>query len=167
MRRMTFRCYVEKYLQDLSGQKTLSIHKLAAIANSDVRMKNVLILYCCLNNKEKVLVKYLNLSPEEKSALLSSENHIKNQFDKFEFEKIYKSYDRYSNKKEFDNEIKNTIRLNTLEVMSKKSITKYKIYKFLNLNPGNINDYLTNGNVDKVSLSTSKKIYQFCLGYNN
>lgn len=164
---MTIKGFVEKYLQDLSGQKTLSIHKLASIANGDVRMKNVLILYCCLNNKEKVLVKYLNLSQEEKSALLSPENHIKNQFDKLEFEKIYKSYDRYINKKEFDNEIKNTIRLNTLEVMNKKSITKYKIYKFLNLNPGNINDYLTNGNVDKVSLSTSKKIYQFCIGYNN
>ena len=50
--------------------------------------------------------------------------------------------------------------------MEEKGITKYKIYNLLNLNPGNVNDYLTNGNIKKVSLSTSKKIYQFCLSYN-
>lgn len=162
---MSIECFTKRYLLDLSGQKSLSIHKLSLLANKDERLKNALILYCLLSGKERVLVKYLKLDNDEKAAILSKTNVIKNQFEKFDFEKIYLSYDRYMNKKHYEDEIKASIRENTLKVMEEKKITKYKIYKRLNLNAGNINDYLTNGSVEKVSLSTSKKIYQFCLSY--
>ena len=104
-----------------------------------------------------------NISKEDKALLISNTNVIENQYEKYDFEKVYLSYRRYMNKNEYDNEIKTSIRLNTIQVMKDKRISKYKIYNSLHLNPGNVNDYLTNGNVKKVSLLISKKIYQYCL----
>lgn len=165
MRQMTLNAFVKQYLLDLSGQKSLSVHKLAILANKSERIKNALVLYCSLNNKIKILVKYINIGDEEKEELLSGANILEKQYRKYDFEKIYLSYQRYTMTKEYDNKIKATILANTLTLINEKKITKYKVYKTLRLNPGNINDYLTNGNVDKVSLSTSKRIYQFCLSY--
>lgn len=163
MRRMTIETFLKKYLCDLSGLNSLSIHKLAILANRNERIRNVLILYCSLEGKLRILVKYLKMDEKEKALLLSNSNVIENQYKKYDFEKIYLSYRRYVNKNEYDNEIKASIRLNTIKVMEDKKITNYKIYKMLKLNPGNISDYLTNGNVKKVSLLTTKKIYEFCL----
>ena len=165
MRQMTLECFVKRYLLDLSGQKSLSIHKLAKDANNNERLKNALIFYCYLTFKIKILIKYLKVSDEEKTFLSSSSSSVDDYDKRYDFEKIYTSYRRYLNKKTYDNEIKNSIRLNTLKIMNDKKITKYKIYKGLELNPGNVNDYLTNGNVEKVSLETSKRIYQYCLSF--
>ena len=50
-------------------------------------------------------------------------------------------------------------------MMDDKKITKYRVYRDLSLNPGNINDYLTNGNSKKVSMNVVKKIYNYCRNY--
>ena len=42
-----------------------------------------------------------------------------------------------------------------------KHISNYRIYTDLHLNHGNINDYLTNGNVSKLSLATAQKILDY------
>ena len=163
MRTMTLETYAKNYLCDLTGQKSVSIHKLAGLANKNERIKNALIFYCFVMDKMRTLVKYLEIDEDEKELLLSTGNIIENQYKRYDFEKIYQSYHRYVNRIKYDNEIKASIRKNTLQIMKDKKISKYQIYNSLHLNPGNINDYLTNGNVSKVSLSTSKKIYQYCL----
>ena len=54
---------------------------------------------------------------------------------------------------------------NIVRMMNEKGISNYRVYKDLNLNPGNINDYLTNKNVKKVSLQTVKQIYNYVSSY--
>ena len=48
-----------------------------------------------------------------------------------------------------------------VELQEEKGITNYRIYKSLNLNPGNVNAFLKNGDVSKMGLNTVRKILEF------
>ena len=48
-----------------------------------------------------------------------------------------------------------------IEVQEEKGITNYNIYKTLNLNPGNVNAFLKNGDTGKVGLDTVRRILTF------
>ena len=52
-----------------------------------------------------------------------------------------------------------------IEVKEVKCVTDYCIYKQLELNPGNVNAFLKNGDVSKVSLDTVRKILSFVNEY--
>ena len=45
-----------------------------------------------------------------------------------------------------------------MQTKSEKSISNYRIYTDLNLNQGNVNDYLRNQRFEKLSLDNIKKI---------
>ena len=51
------------------------------------------------------------------------------------------------------------------EVKQAKCVTNYRIYKELNLNPGNVNAFLKNEDISKVSLDTARKILTFVNEY--
>ena len=55
--------------------------------------------------------------------------------------------------------------LRITETVKLKSITNYRIYTTLNLNPGNANAFLKNGDISKVSLDTTRRILQFVNEY--
>ena len=167
MRELTFKTFLEQYLRDVSGQKTLSIHKLVELSNYNKRIVDALILYCALNNKIEILKKYIDLKEFHSLENINKDNYLNNQFSNYSFIKIYQSYLRKKNTVTYDNEIKSMIREKILTIMKEKKITNYRVYKDLNANPGNINDYLKNNNVSKVSLAMAKRIYNYCLSYWN
>ncbi len=158
MRKLTFRTFIKRYLVDISGQQTLNIHKLAKLSKKNVRVIDPLILYCLFENKMNVLSRYLNTNVEG----LTTENFLDDKFSSYSFQKIYQSYLRKLKINEFDNETKSLIRDNIITMMKEKSISNYRIYTDLKANPGNINDYLKNGNSKKVSLELVKDIYNYC-----
>ena len=51
------------------------------------------------------------------------------------------------------------------EVKRIKNVTNYRIYTALNLNPGNANAFLKNGDISKVSLDTTRRILNFINEY--
>ena len=51
------------------------------------------------------------------------------------------------------------------EVKKAKSVSNYRIYKEMNLNPGNVNAFLKNEDTSKVSLDTARKILAFVNEY--
>ena len=51
------------------------------------------------------------------------------------------------------------------EVKEAKSVSNYRIYKTMNLNPGNVNAFLKNEDTSKVSLDTARKILAFVNEY--
>lgn len=51
------------------------------------------------------------------------------------------------------------------EVKQAKCVTNYRIYKELNLNPGNVNAFLKNEDTSKVSVDTARKILSFVNEY--
>ena len=158
MRQLTFKTFLKQYLADVSGRKSLSIHKLANLSKKNIRIVDPLILYCLLDNKLNTLSKYLSIE----ISGLTQENFLDEQFSIYSFQKIYQSYLRKNKINEFDNETKSLIRINILISMKEKKISNYRIYTDLKANPGNVNDYLKNGNAKKVSLKLVKDIYNYC-----
>ena len=148
---------------DVSGQPSFSIHKLARLSKKNVRIVDPLILYCVFEDKMDIYQKYLTL--DQNLVSLNKDNYLDNRYSDYGFQKIYQSYKRKSNSHEYDLQTKTLIRNNIIKMMDDKNITKYRVYKDLNLNPGNVNDYLTNGNSKKVSLELVKKIYNYCRNY--
>lgn len=51
------------------------------------------------------------------------------------------------------------------EVKQAKCVSNYRIYKELNLNPGNVNAFLKNEDTSKVSVDTARKILAFVNDY--
>lgn len=163
MRRITFNAFLKQYLIDLSGQTSLSIHRLFKLSKKNYRLQDPLLLYCLLENKMNIYYKYFKQNPN--LVFLTKENFLDNTYSNYSFQKIYQSYLRRINTCEYDLQTKSLIRDNIIEMMDNKKISKYRIYTDLSLNPGNINDYLTNGNSKKVSLDLVKKIYNYCSNY--
>ena len=163
MKKITFRGFLKQYLLDLSGQTSLSIHKLSKISKKNYRLLDPLLLYCLLENKMDIFDKYFDQNPDLDD--LTKDNYLDDRFADYSFQKIHQSYLRRLNINEYDLQTKTLIRDNILKMMNDKNISKYRVYTDLSLNPGNVNDYLTNGNSKKVSLDLVKKIYNYCSNY--
>ena len=64
-------------------------------------------------------------------------------------------------KYDYNKAIKTMIRENIKKEMEKKNLSIYFIYKSLHLNKGNVNAFISKGDVDKLSLETTHKIICF------
>ena len=165
MRQQLFINYLKEYLQDVSGFQTANIHKLADASKKNLRIRDCLILYCALSNTQKILNQFTNNKYEDVLKRLNEYNFLSDEFSDFEFKKIYTSYQHKINVTEYSDITKEKAHDNIVRMMNEKGISNYRVYKDLNLNPGNINDYLTNKNVKKVSLQTVKQIYNYVSSY--
>ena len=167
MRKQQFVNFLKDYLQDISGLKTCNIHKLAKEMKKNYRIRDSLILYCALSgdSRRALLNRFTNNKYKEVMNNLNRDNFLNDEFKEYEFRKIWNSYQNKIKVVEYDNYIKENARLTILKSMKEKGITNYRVYKDLNLNPGNINDYLTNNNVKKVSVATVKAIANYVYTY--
>ncbi len=50
-------------------------------------------------------------------------------------------------------------------IMKNKGISNYRVYTDLNLNPGNVNDFLRNEKLKKMSYHNTKRILEYCRNY--
>ena len=165
MRRLKFETFLERYIHDVTGKRTLNIHKLSKIARKNVRLVDPLILYCTFTSKRLLLLGHIESKYAPLVAEVTRENFLDDAFDNNSFKKIWNSYQRQLNMKENNNEIKKLARNKIVKMMKKKKITNYRVYSNLKLNPGNVNDFLTNSNVEKVSLDLVKRINDFVENY--
>ena len=166
MRKLTFEKFLEQYLADISGQPTLSVHKLVKLSKRNHRIVSSLILYCLLKNKMDILLKYINTKKYPFLDELTVDNYLDDKYSNdYAFQKVYSSF--MSRLRFFENEnvTKSLARDNILKTMKEKGITNYRIYTDLKANPGNVNDYLKNNNTKKVSLKLVKMIHNYCLAY--
>lgn len=60
-----------------------------------------------------------------------------------------------------DNKLKKLMQKRIVELKTEKGISNYRIYKALNLNPGNVNAFLKNADVSKVGLNTVRKMLAY------
>ena len=167
MREQLFINFLQDYLQDISGLQTCNIHKLANEMKKNYRIRDSLILYCAISgdNRKKILNRFTNNKYKEVMSNLNENNFLSDDYEEYEFRKIWNSYQNKIKIVEYDNYIKENARLTILKSMKEKGITNYRVYKDLNLNPGNINDYLTNNNLKKVSVDSVKAIANYVYTY--
>ena len=163
MRELTFKGYLQQQLCELSDCNSKSLYKFARLAERNARLKNVLCLYLANyvpeNLKNHLCKRFLYIAKEcERLNGVAVE-----KFDESlsEYKTIYENYLNRKNTKANENKIKALMQKRIVEIQAEKGITNYRIYKTLNLNPGNVNAFLKNGNVCKMGLMTVRKILAF------
>lgn len=161
MNKLRFKGYLENYIKDLSSCGSLNVHKLVKETKTNYRLFDSLVLYCALYNKKDLFNKYTNKQHSLLLKKLNEKTFLSKTFSNYDFSKIWDGYQHRINRFVYDGDTKLRIRNNVLKQMKEKKITNYRVYTDLKLNPGNINDYLTNGNGEKVSLNVAKRIYNY------
>lgn len=172
MRELTFKGYLLSQLQELSGFNSTSLYAFSQLACNNARLKDVLSLYLVMyieeNLRSKLLKRfdYLNIACEKLNGLdeYNVETYLQND-SLSEYRTVYNNYLYQRNHKEQEDRLKMMMYRRISEVKQAKCVTNYRIYKELNLNPGNVNAFLKNEDISKVSLDTARKILTFVNEY--
>lgn len=163
MRELTLKGYLEQQLCELSDCKSKSLYKFADLAQNNARLKDVLCLYLSLYVDDKLknrLTKkftYLSVYCERLSG--KSPDDFDDSLS--EYKTIYENYLNRKSSKQNDNKLKKLMQKRIVELKTEKGISNYRIYKALNLNPGNVNAFLKNADVSKVGLNTVRKMLAY------
>ena len=176
MRELTFVGFLRRYVRDLSMSGTNSISKLTAEAAGDnPRLREPLLLYALFSGKETTLLRSAEGTALEKQYCSVLDRYNKEQMlHAFltgdpelpsAYHKVWRSYLAQKNRKDTDAQTKELMRQRILAMQADKGVSNYRIYKELNLNPGNINDWLKNGAGEKVSLTTARRAFEYVNSY--
>lgn len=173
MRELSFLGFLKRYLQVLGETDTMSIKKLAQeVLPKKRRIAEPLYLYAVLTGQQERLVKVVNseyykkeyrnltenFSSKEKlmEALARNDGTVPTRY-----QKPYNSYLKVKSMPVVDKEYCIKAREVVLDLQQKLGITNYRLYTDLNLNPGNINDYLKNATVAHISRETVDRILEY------
>lgn len=162
MRKLEFKGFLEQYLTDLSLCGSCAITKLEKELPNHPRLREPLTLYVTLYRPEYAAKE--TLLQEARNELQHYRNLVaalQAQQLPHDYQKVFQVYQNRIRRYKIENETKRLLRSRVLELQAKHSISNYAIYKGLGLNPGNVNDFLKNGSVAKLSLSTAYKVYDF------
>lgn len=174
MRKLTFKGYLAKYVRALSGDNTLNIRALAKDAVGDnPRLLMPLLLYAVAHGKTDLLRRSLieNDCREEVLKLLDDletagpEEALKSGFLSEEYQKLMNSYKVESERPANNKQLKDAMRSKIIRMQQAKNCSNYRLYTDLKLNPGNINDWLKNGDSRKVSYRTAAEIVSYLMRY--
>ena len=172
MRELTFKGYLLSQLQELSSFNSTSLYTFSQLARNNARLNDTLTLYLMLyteeNLRSKLLKKfdYLNSSCEKLNGLNDDNVETYLQNDSLsEYRTVYNNFLYQRNRKEQEDRLKMMMYKRISEVKQAKCVTNYRIYKELNLNPGNVNAFLKNEDISKVSVDTARKILAFVNNY--
>jgi hypothetical protein len=168
MRELTFVGFLKRYIKELSLNNSTNLSKLAQELSDNPRLREPLFLYVVFIDRQKTIRQELINDKEyssfikryDKKILLELLNESSKEL-KEEYLKVWKSYLTEKNKPESDYHTKELILKNVLKLKNTKKISNYRIYTQLNLNHGNINAWLKNGECNKVSLEIARKVLRF------
>ena len=177
MRKLTFEGFLKRYVAELSGMQTSSIHKLADCLSENPRLKEPLFLYALAYDKANLLLRYtansafaaeyeqLSNSYSMAQMLLLLENQSPELSEGYL--KVWRSYCSVRDSVLTDNDTKELIHRRVLELQQKKHLTNYRLYTDLKLNPGNVNAWLKHNDSSKMSLDCARQIYKYAKSYQS
>ncbi len=172
MRRLTFKGFLRRYLQELSLENTSSVHKLLIEAESNnARLFEPLLIYIALsfdNDRLNSILKKSETLNDEYSRYFKTvlrenlEEYLSNSNDvPKEYTKIYRSYLSVRNRVESDNDTKARMRTKILKLIEDKGYSDYRVYKKLKINPGNYSAFFKQGKLDRLSLDKTREVLSF------
>jgi hypothetical protein len=172
MRHLTFKGYLESYVQYLAGVETLALPRLAALVQTEPRLAEPLLLWAVVTGRDARLSKLLeersNLQRELwvlarlyengslESALASEDEDLRP-----EFHKVWRSYVVRRDAHTRDARLKLEARKRVLELERSKGVSRYRMAKDLELNPGNLHAFLAQGNAAKLSLDRALDLVDY------
>ena len=163
MRELTFKGYLQQQLCVLSDCNSKSLYKFARLAEHNARLRDVLCLYLHFYVPEKLKSQLRKRFAYLKPLSVASPEQLTQS--QSEYKTIYENYLNQKNTKQNDDKLKALMQKKIVEVQMEKGITNYRIYKALDLNPGNVNAFLKYGDVSKVGLNTARKMLGFVNQY--
>jgi hypothetical protein len=172
MRELSFKGFLKQYVFSLSAGKTYSLYKLAnEAATTNSRLREPLFLYALFWEKENVLLKATkdrNLHNEYSRMFCK---YDKNSMEKAfainsaelpeRYLRVYLSYTRLMMRKKNNNNIKMLMHKEIRHLQDVKAVSNYRLYTDLGLNASNVNSFLKNGNLQKVSRKTADRIISY------
>ena len=163
MRELTLKGYLEQQLCELSDCKSKSLYRFSRLAQNNARLKNVLCLFLSLyvdyKLKNQLTKKFTYLSTDCEKLSGKSPDDFDDSLS--EYRTIYENYLNKKNLKHNEDNLKAIMQKRIVELKTEKGISNYRIYKALNLNPGNVNAFLKNADVSKVGLNTVRKMLAY------
>ncbi len=179
MREPSFKWFLKKYVKALSRSGSTGVKTLVREAMSDnQRLREPLYLYAhlsgwvpallsAISNDEALYREYSRIYEfygDEAEKLISDLESGRGPMSR-EYFKVFSSYAAERSTRERENHMKSLIRERVLSLKQEKGLSNYRIFKTLGLNPGNVNSYLKNNDVNKIGLNTARKIYSFVSEY--
>ena len=156
MNNLTLIGYLKKYIKS-NGCDSLSISRLSSYSIEHDELIHHIALYAYLTDKIHLCGKnealYMGCM-----RIKNNENYLK---DYKEYAEIYVAYKEDTREFKKEDEFKAKIRKRILELQKEKSISNYRIYTDLGLNPGNVNSFLKNGDYRKLSLNIVRRIWKY------
>ena len=156
MNNLTLIGYLKKQIKN-NGCGSLSISKLSSYSLEHNELLHHIALYAYLTDKIHLCGKNEALCMEC-MKIKNNENYIR---DCKEYAGIYDAYKEEIGEFKKEDEFKAKIRKRILELQKEKSISNYRIYTDLGLNPGNVNSFLKNGDYRKLSLNIVRRIWKY------
>lgn len=174
MRNLTFKGFLEQYIKGLSYADTVDVHKLTCeVMNGNYRLRAPLLLYAVKHGKTALLKSCL-LKEKAPESLLTMLTHLEgSNIEELleagtlpeEYLKVWTSFKVRQNQPQTEEALKAAMRNKILHLQKAKNCSNYRLYKDLNLNPGNINSWLKNGDGSKVSYRTAERIISYVMQY--
>lgn len=171
MRELTFNGFLKGYLQRLSGAETESVNKLLEMARENPRLEAPLVLYAKAALPDSQATRLWKKAPklgEEAERYFSPVQTERELLDLLaagkapsQYGKVYRSYVSRKNRVKMEQELKELIRTKILKESVTKSVSDYRIYKSLDLNPGNYHAFVRHGDTTKLSLGNAKRILTY------
>jgi len=169
MRQLTFAGYLDSYVRYLAGRDTRAVPRLAALARTEPRLTEPLLLWAVKKGHDARLSRLLAEQPDLarelkvlvaldgagrlESALAAEDPQLRP-----EYLKVWRSYVARRDAPARDAELKLEARKRVLELESVKGVTRYRMAKDLGLNPGNLHAFLAQGNPSKLSLDRALRL---------
>ena len=172
MRQLTFRGFLKRYLKVLSKKNGINLRTLLSSAGSDnLRLREPLLLYMMAIGKKQQFLEFAH-DKEVFSEMITVANAYDWQNLEYalkardgnlpiQLQKVYDSYLTKRDWKKGENHSKSLMWNKITELQQEKNISNYRIYKDLNLNPGNANAYLKHGDPSKLSLDAVRRALDY------
>lgn len=178
MRKLSFQTFLRRTLKALSYNGYTAPHQLAKELPANPRLLQPLCLYVSLiyDDQQKLnlfrrfpaveqefsIRPLLDLPSPDLEYLLDTMQDAEDSY-----RKIWLSYVSVRDRQQADDHTKMLMHKKVRELQEQKHISNYRIYRDLNLNPGNINAWLTHKDSSKVSLSTARKTLNYLRQYDH
>jgi hypothetical protein len=173
LKKPSFLSFLKNYLRYLGDCRSLALPTLVQLGSTDYpRVVEPLYFYAIETDQLGRLLRlsegmwfyddYLSLSKrfESKEELLNALDAHDASIP-LRYRKIYLSYKSERDKTANDKAFAQLARIELLEQLAGKGISKYRVYTDLNLNPGNINRYLKHGDTKNISRQTVNKVLRY------
>ena len=167
MRELTFPGFLKSYVRELSLSHSTGVRVLAReAAERNPRLREPLYL-CALFTGQIVLLQksvrgttlaavYAGLSDEPteiEKQLRAEPSELPEAYGK-----VWHSYLVYKKRGKRDEETKELMRQQIVQLQAERGVSNYRLYTSLGLNPGNLNTWLKHGDGKKVSLKTARAV---------